>query len=169
MANKQIRISITSALNAAGIEATKAQVGSMAQALQKSMGDAAKSNRIHWADIKAVWDMGLGVFRKLAGGLRTAIAAAFKFETAIANFKWIDTVLGSGEKTVLDCERVPRREARRSLVLTRDMKAGEIIREEDLMPKRPGKGISPAYADIVVGRAVKMDLPEDTILTWDMV
>lgn len=91
------------------------------------------------------------------------------FKTAIANFKWIDTVLGSGEKTVLDCERVPRREARRSLVLTRDMKAGEIIREEDLMPKRPGKGISPAYADIVVGRAVKMDLPEDTILTWDMV
>ena len=91
------------------------------------------------------------------------------FAKAIANFKWIDTVLGSGEKTVLECEQVPRREARRSLVLTRDMKAGEIIREEDLMPKRPGTGISPKFAEIVIGRPVKTDLAEDTILTWDMV
>ena len=63
----------------------------------------------------------------------------------------------------------PRREARRSLVLTRDMKAGEIIQKEDLMPKRPGTGIAPIHADIVIGRKVKTDLAEDTILTWDMV
>lgn len=91
------------------------------------------------------------------------------FKKAIENFKWIDDVLGSPEKTVLDCELVPRREARRSLVLTRDMKAGEVIKESDLMPKRPGTGISPKFADIVIGRSVKDDLKEDTILTWDMV
>lgn len=91
------------------------------------------------------------------------------FKKAIANFKWIDTVLGSAEKTVLECEKVPRREARRSLVLTRDMKAGEVLKLSDLMPKRPGTGISPQYTDIVVGRKVVMDLKEDTILTWDMV
>ena len=91
------------------------------------------------------------------------------FKKAIANFRWIDTVLGSPEKTVLPCETVPRREARRSLVLTRDMKAGEVIATEDLMPKRPGTGISPVYTDIVVGRKVVRDLAEDTILTWDMI
>lgn len=91
------------------------------------------------------------------------------FKKAIKNFRWIDTVLGSGEKTVLDCEQVPRREARRSLVLTRDMKVGEVIKKEDLMPKRPGTGISPVYTSIVVGRKVNKDLLEDTILTWDMV
>lgn len=91
------------------------------------------------------------------------------FKKAKENFKWIDNVLGSPEKTVLDCELVPRREARRSLVLTRDMKAGEVIKESDLMPKRPGTGISPKFADIVIGRSVKEDLKEDTILTWNMV
>ena len=91
------------------------------------------------------------------------------FKKAITNFKWIDTVLGSAEKTVLDCELVSRREARRSLVLTRDMKAGEIINEKDLMPKRPGTGISPEYAEIIIGRKVIRDLDEDTILTWDMI
>ncbi len=91
------------------------------------------------------------------------------FKKAIANFRWIDAVLGSAEKTVFDCELIPRKEARRSLVLTKAMKAGEVIRKEDLMPKRPGTGISPKYTDIVIGRAVKRDLDEDTILTWDMV
>ena len=91
------------------------------------------------------------------------------FKKAIANFKWIDTVLGSDKKTVLECEYVARREARRSLVLTRNMKAGEVIHDEDLMAKRPGTGISPVYTDIIVGRTVKRDLEEDTILTWEMV
>ncbi len=91
------------------------------------------------------------------------------FKKAIANFRWIDKVLGSPEKTVLDCEIIPRREARRSLVLTRRMKAGEVIAKEDLMPKRPGTGISPQYMDIVVGRKVLEDLEEDTILTWDVI
>lgn len=91
------------------------------------------------------------------------------FACAVANFRWIDEVLGSPEKTVLPCEQTPRREARRSLVLTRDMKAGEVIEATDLMPKRPGTGISPKFADVVVGRQIKEDLPEDTILTWAMV
>ena len=91
------------------------------------------------------------------------------FKKAIANFRWIDKVLGSAEKTVLECEITPRREARRSLVLTRDMKKGEIIRKTDIMAKRPGTGIAPRFTDIVIGRTVNQDLCEDTVLTWDMV
>ena len=91
------------------------------------------------------------------------------FKKAISNFRWIDTVLGNPEKTVLECEEVSRREARRSLVLTRDIKTGEVIKREDIMPKRPGTGISPENIDIVIGRKAVRDLEEDTILTWDMV
>ena len=91
------------------------------------------------------------------------------FRKAINNFRLADTVLGNGCKTVLDCELIPRREARRSLVLTRNMKAGEKILPEYLMAKRPGIGISPKYIDVVADRTVNRDLPEDTILTWDMI
>lgn len=91
------------------------------------------------------------------------------FKRAAANFKWLGKVLGTGEKTVLPCEAVPRREARRSLILTRRMRAGEVITEGDLMAKRPGTGISPQFMEIVAGRTVKRDLEEDTVLTWDMV
>ena len=43
------------------------------------------------------------------------------------------------------------------------------INKEDLMPKRPGTGISPKYSEIVIGRKVVRDLKEDTILQWDMI
>lgn len=88
------------------------------------------------------------------------------FKKAIANFKWIDTVLGNVEKTVLDCEVVPRREARRSLLLTRNMKAEETIQVNEVMAKRPGTGISPKFSDVVIGRKVTRDMQEDTVLTW---
>jgi sialic acid synthase SpsE len=91
------------------------------------------------------------------------------FRRAISNFERIVEISGSEEKTVFECEKIPRREARRSLVLTRDMKAGETITEQDVMAKRPGTGISPKCQDIVIGRKVTKDLEEDTVLTWDMV
>jgi len=92
--NKQIRISITSALNAAGIEATKEQVESMAKSVSKSMGDAAKQNRTHWADIKAAWDLGLSAIRTVGGLIRSALQKAFDAEYALTNFK---TMLGTIE------------------------------------------------------------------------
>lgn len=90
------------------------------------------------------------------------------FRRATENFKLINTVLGSDEKTVYPCEETPRREARRSLVALRNIRAGEIICEKNLIAKRPGSGISPRHLDIVIGRAAKQDIAEDTILTWDM-
>lgn len=89
------------------------------------------------------------------------------FKKAINNFELVQKILGASQKTVLECEQTPRLQARRSLVLTHDMKAGDIIKEEDLIAKRPGTGISPKYQDIVIGRVLKEDLAEDTILMWE--
>lgn len=91
------------------------------------------------------------------------------FKKAIKNFERIIEISGDREKTVLECEKIPRREARRSLVLTRDLKQGETIKATDIMAKRPGTGVSPKYTDIIVGRTIKKDLKEDTILTWDVI
>lgn len=88
---------------------------------------------------------------------------------AVDNFELLEVIGGEYNKTVLECEKIPRREARRSLVLTRNMKKGEIITTEDIMIKRPGTGIKPEYIDIVIGRTVTKDLEEDTVLTWEVV
>lgn len=128
------------------------------------------------AILTAAWMLGAEVIEKhftlnktLKGNDHYHAGDPTDFAKFVANVDVLTAALGSSEKTVFPCEMVPRREARRSLVLTRDMKAGEVITEQDLMPKRPGTGINPRYMDIVVGRKVLRDLEEDTILTWEMV
>ena len=92
MAGKEIRISIMSALNAAGIEATKEQVARMADSVGKSMSKAAADNRHHWADIKAAWDMGVGAIKKIASAAASVLKSAFHFETQTTQFK---TLIGN--------------------------------------------------------------------------
>lgn len=128
------------------------------------------------AILTAAWMLGADVIEKhftlnknLTGNDHYHAGDPTDFRKFRNNVDVLLAALGSSEKTVFPCEMTPRREARRSLVLTRDMKAGEVITEKDLMPKRPGTGINPRYIDIVIGRKVLTDLSEDTILTWDMI
>ena len=46
---------------------------------------------------------------------------------------------------------------------------GTAITREMLTYKRPGTGISPRHLDLVVGRVARVDIPEDTTMTWEMV
>ena len=41
--------------------------------------------------------------------------------------------------------------------------------EEKRKTPRPGTGIDPRHLDLVVGRIARVDIPEDTTLTWEMV
>lgn len=106
--------------------------------------------------------------KTLKGNDHEHAAEPADFKKAVENFKLIETILGSGEKTVFPCEEVSRKYARRSLVLVRDMKKGETIRKEDFAAKRPGTGIQPTFAQNIIGRTLNVDCPEDTILEWFM-
>ena len=58
-----------------------------------------------------------------------------------------------------------KKEFRRSIVINRKMKKGEIISYEDIDYKRPGGAFDPNMTDFVVGRTINKDLPYDHILT----
>lgn len=55
-------------------------------------------------------------------------------------------------------------EFRRSIVLTRAMKSGEVITANDIDYKRPGTGIKPELADFIIGMKVTKNLAYDHIL-----
>ena len=78
-------------------------------------------------------------------------------------------VIGDGTLQCLDSERVSRLNTRRSLVLTRAVKAGDVLTDELVTDKRPGTGISPARKHLVLDRRFKQDHPEDTIGMDDMI
>ncbi len=78
-------------------------------------------------------------------------------------------IYGEEHKKVVDVEEDSRRYARRSIVASRNIKAGEEIKADMITVKRPGTGISPVFWNDVIGSKAKRDICEDEILTWDMI
>jgi len=66
---------------------------------------------------------------------------------------------------VRESERPARANARRSIVLERDVDAGATLTEEDLGYKRPGTGIAPSERDSVLGRRMVATRPRGWALT----
>lgn len=73
---------------------------------------------------------------------------------------------GDGVKRPMGDEVKNRRNNRKSIVCVRDMKKGETITETDIDIKRPGFGIAPKYKEMLLGRKVRTDIEEDTLLQW---
>ena len=87
----------------------------------------------------------------------------------VSAIRQVEAALGSSRKYVLQAESVTYKYDKRSLVATRDIPAGTTITAEMLTRKRPGTGIRPKFLDTLIGRQAKIDIKEDTTITWDMV
>lgn len=85
--------------------------------------------------------------------------------TAIRNIE--KAMSGDGRKIPSSSEQKNIAIARKSIHAARDLKAGHIIREEDIIPLRPGIGLSPMKWQEVIGRTVKSDIPKHHPLTWE--
>ena len=85
----------------------------------------------------------------------------------VRNIELLNVIKGEYCKRPLPCEQAARKQARRSIVLKADIKAGDKITKDLVTFKRPGTGISPTDLDKIIGREAASDLSEDTILTWD--
>lgn len=57
---------------------------------------------------------------------------------------------------------------RRSLYISRDLKAGEILDATSVRAIRPGLGLAPKFIDMVMGKAVKRDVKRGTPVAWDL-
>jgi sialic acid synthase SpsE len=82
------------------------------------------------------------------------------------NLLFVHKALGSKIKKPLASEQVSRENARRSIVISKDIKKGELISEDSLTYKRPESGISTLYWDKVIGMKAARDLCVDDILQW---
>lgn len=58
---------------------------------------------------------------------------------------------------------------RRSLYIVEDMKAGDVITEENMRSIRPGLGLSPKHYEELLGRKVVKDISKGTAIKWDLI
>lgn len=76
----------------------------------------------------------------------------------------IEQAIGSGQKHVSESERPNIEVARKSIVAARDIKAGELLTEENITVKRPGNGVSPMLWDSVIGTKAIRDFKADHLI-----
>jgi len=91
-------------------------------------------------------------------------ATRAELESIVNGAKRISDALGSFR--IRATESVEQKaEFRRSIVLAREMKAGDVITASDIDYKRPGTGVKPEMTGFIIGLKINKNLNNDHILT----
>lgn len=76
----------------------------------------------------------------------------------------VQIALGSAERIVFKKELEQRQKMRRSIIASGNLKAGTILKEDDLDAKRPGTGMAPERIKDLIGRILLEDVEKDTLV-----
>jgi N,N'-diacetyllegionaminate synthase len=90
-----------------------------------------------------------------------------EFRKMVIEIKRVKNLLGSGIKSIHECEKNTKSIARKSLVASRDISKGDVLKVDDLNIKRPGNGISPLEIMKIVGAISKNNIFKDQVLKYD--
>lgn len=90
-----------------------------------------------------------------------------EMKTICEDSKKIAAALGNVYRTVSDEEEQKKSKFRRSIVSSKKLTKGDVIKATDLAYKRPGTGIPPNEYNYLIGRKLNTDLEEDSLFNWN--
>jgi len=105
--------------------------------------------------------------KKLPGPDHKASLEPEELKEMVKAIRNIEKALGGGVKKPNKSEIEIMKVARRSLIATRDIRAGEIIKESDITIKRPGTGILPKFKEIIIGMKLVNNIRQDEPFRWE--
>lgn len=105
--------------------------------------------------------------RNMEGPDHKASLEPSELKAMVSAIRNVEKAMGDGIKRLARCEEDTKNVARKSIVITRDIKKGDMVSLEDIIIKRPGTGIQPEFKDLIVGMKAKRDMKADSILSWD--
>ena len=102
--------------------------------------------------------------RNLPGPDHKASLEPDELKAMVAAVRNIEIALGDGIKRLTPSEIRNKPVARKSLVASQAIKAGEAFNAGNITTKRPGSGISPMRLDYVLGRRAPRDFAPDELI-----
>jgi N,N'-diacetyllegionaminate synthase len=102
--------------------------------------------------------------RNLPGPDHQASLEPAELKAMVTTIRNIEVAMGDGIKRITPSEARNKPVARKSLVASREIKAGEVFTAENISTKRPGTGISPMKWDEVLGEVAYRDFLEDELI-----
>ena len=89
-----------------------------------------------------------------------------EFAKMVRDIRQVEKSLGQVDYEITKSQ-IGMRKYRRSLFVVRDIKAGEVISEDNVRSIRPGNGLHPRHMGDVLGRKAARDIPRGTPLSWE--
>lgn len=99
--------------------------------------------------------------RGLKGPDHKASIKPDEFKLMVETIRSIENALGDGIKRPSDSEMEIRKFVRKIMVAKKDVKKGELIKEEHIACKRAGEGLSPTMIKYLIGKRARFDLSKD--------
>jgi len=104
--------------------------------------------------------------RQLEGPDHAASLEPEELKNMVQSIRNIEAALGNGIKKPTASELANKTVGRKSIHVSRHLKAGHLITSEDLYMLRPGDGIQPIDINKVIGKTLTTDLNAGTKLMW---
>lgn len=104
--------------------------------------------------------------KSMPGPDHKASSTPDEFRLLVNTIRLAELMLGSPHKKCQPEEMQMAMVSRKSLVATRNISAGEIIKESDLGLKRPGTGLMAAEQDRLIGRKTTRAIPLNKLISW---
>lgn len=86
------------------------------------------------------------------------------FKKLVKKIRKLEIILGTEEKKFSKNELEIKKMARKSIVTSRSLQKGHIIKKSDLTFKRPGTGLPPTMISYLVGKKIKKNIKENKVL-----
>ena len=91
-----------------------------------------------------------------------------EFKQMVKAIRDVEKALGKVSYELTEKTKKSRSFAR-SLFVVKDIKAGEILTEENVKSIRPGYGLHPKYLKDVLGKKARKDIKKGTPLNWELI
>lgn len=102
--------------------------------------------------------------RNMEGPDHKASLEPNELKNMVDSIRNIEIALGDGVKALTDSEKKNIKIARKSIISSTSIKAGEVFTEDNLTIKRPGTGLSPKMWDEILGKKAKKDYYADEMV-----
>jgi sialic acid synthase SpsE len=89
------------------------------------------------------------------------------FKLFVGEIRRVPIVLGDGVKRITEVEELTRAKYRVSMVSSRYIEQGEVLKEDMIVYKNPGIGLPALEEDKFIGKIVSQAIPEDTLILPD--
>jgi sialic acid synthase SpsE len=79
----------------------------------------------------------------------------------------IDIALGDGKKSIKDVEISSRTKMGKSIYTSKALSSGHVLTEKDIVLKSPGGGLPSYHLNRIIGKKLKVELPEEAVLSLE--